>query len=121
MDKKLGAILNELWALKYRNIKAYNVDGSGVSRFLVVGTAITIAENKKLAYMLAQELKYGDKIDGFHKGEWIIFDLDEIVVHLFASGHREKYNLDKLYKGKEINISKEDKKIKNEAKRKNKV
>lgn len=110
MDKKLQLVTNALWSLKYRNISAYDIADSGISKFLVVATAVSSNENKKLATEFAKKLNYVDKIDGWHKGEWIIFDFDEIVVHLFASGQREKYNLDKLYKGKETPIVKENKK-----------
>lgn len=118
MDKKLQKIIDELWLLKYRNLRAYDVAEGGVSKFLIVATAISVTDNKKNAQELASRLKYDQKIDGIHKGEWIIFDLDEIVLQLFASGFREKYNIDKLYKGKEIQFTKTENKSQN---RKNKV
>lgn len=121
MDKQLQKIIEELWVLKYRNLRAYDTLESGVSKFLVVATAINVNENKKLANIFAQNMKYEQKIDGIHKGEWIIFDFEEVVVHLFASGHREKYNMDKLYKGREIVITRADKKAKIDTKKKNKV
>lgn len=117
MDKKLESIIRELRLLKYRNIKVYDVEEGGVSKFLVVATAINVNDNKKLCQQFIATLKIEEKIDGFHKGEWIIIDLEEIVIHLFASGFREKYNMDKLYKGKEINLDKVEK----EGKKKNKV
>ena len=118
MDKKLQKIIDELWLLKYRNLRAYDVAEGGVSKFLVVATAIGTTENKKSALELASKIKYEQKIDGIHKGEWIIFDLDEIVLQLFASGFRERYNIDKLYKGREIQFTKTEKKSQN---KKNKV
>ena len=121
MDKKLTKILKILQMQKYKNVKVYDVEESGVSKFLVVATAINILENKKSASVISQELKFEGNIDGFHKGEWIIFDFDEIVLHLFASGFREKFNIDKLYKGKEVLIESEEKKNKQEIKKKNKV
>ena len=121
MDKKLSKILKLLWGQKYKNIKVYDVEESGVSKFLVVATAVNVLENKKSATQLMLDLKFEDAVDGLHKGEWIIFDLDDIVLHLFASGFREKFNIDKLYKGREILIEKEENKIKQETKKKNKV
>ena len=112
MDKKLEKIFSLLWEIKYRNICVYNTEDNNVSKFLVVATAVSTAENKKLAGIIAEKLKFDGVIDGFHKGEWIIFDLGEIVIHLFASGFRERYNMDKLYKGKNVNINLEKKKNK---------
>lgn len=112
MNAKLEKVLNALWLLKYRNVVAYDVADGGISKFLVVGTAVSVNENKKLSSEFCEKIKFNEKLDGWHKGEWIIIDLDEIVIHLFASGHREKYNLDKLYKGKQIIISKNPKKKK---------
>ena len=120
LEKKFEKIVDELSGLKLRNIRAFDVEESGVSKFLVVATAININENKKLAMVFAFNTKYDGKIDGFHKGEWIIFDFDEVVVHLFASGFREKYNMDKLYKGKEVSLAFLEKKRK-AAKKKNEV
>lgn len=112
MDKKLEKVIQVLWGLKYRNISAYDIEESGVSRFLVVATAVTTTDNKKYSTAFAEEMKYAGKIEGWHKGEWMIIDMEDIVIHLFASGHREKYNMDKLYKGKEINLPKLSKKKK---------
>ena len=112
MDKKLEKVVHILWSLKYRNISAYDIEDSGVSKFLVVATAVTPNDNKKFSTAFAEEIKYDGKIEGWHKGEWMIIDLGDIVIHLFASGHREKYNMDKLYKGKEISMPKLSKKKK---------
>lgn len=118
MDKKLENIVDLIKRLKYRNLKVYDVEEGGVSKFLVIATAINVNDNKKLCEQLASNLKIEENIDGFHKGEWIIIDLEDIVIHLFASGFREKYNMDKLYKGRELNL---DKIEKTETKKKNKV
>ena len=112
MDKKLEKVVHLLCGLKYRNISAYDIEDSGVSKLLVVATAVTTNDNKKYSTSFAESMKYTGKIEGWHKGEWMIMDLDDIVVHLFASGHREKYNMDKLYKGREITLPKLSKKKK---------
>lgn len=110
MEKKLQQIVDALWALKYRNIAVYDIAESGVSKFLVIATAITSTDNKKLSSEFADQIKFEEKIEGWHKGEWIIFDLEDVVIHLFASGQREKYNMDKLYKGRQIAVAKSNKK-----------
>jgi len=112
VEKKLEKILETLWTLKYRNIAVYNTEDNNVAKFLIVATAIAPAENKRAAENFLDKIKYDIIPDGFHKGEWIIFDLEDIVIHLFAGGFREKYNMDKLYKGREVDIKIEKKKNK---------
>lgn len=112
MDKQLEKIINMLWQLKYRNIIAYDTKGSGISKFLVVATALNTADNKKLSEQFAKDMDYLGKMDGWHRGEWIVLDFDEVIVQLFALGHREKYNIDKLYKGREISVNMTEKKKK---------
>lgn len=36
--------------------------------------------------------------DGFNKGEWIVLDYDEIIIHIFNSETRKKYNIEKMWK-----------------------
>ena len=51
-------------------------------------------------------------IEGYNKGEWILFDFDDVIVHSFIPSAREKYNLDKLWQNKKVNIAKQSKKSK---------
>lgn len=44
------------------------------------------------------EVKYAD---GINKGEWIVLDLEQIIIHIFRKDLREKYNLEKLFKDAE--------------------
>ncbi len=108
--KKLEIIYQTLQEMKARNLVAYDISDAGVSNFLVIATFVNTNECKKNAEKFAALIKYESKIDGFHKGEWIIFDLGEIVVQMFASGFRERYNIDKLYKGRQVVFSKKAKK-----------
>ena len=52
----------------------------------------------------AEKYDYTEKIEGYFKGEWIVFDFPQITLHIFLQKVREKYNLDKLYKPKKISI-----------------
>lgn len=38
------------------------------------------------------------KTDGEFKGEWIVFDCKDILLHLFIESTRTKFNLEKLWK-----------------------
>ena len=56
---------------------------------------------------MKEEFDYDEKIEGYNKGEWILFDLEPFTIHLFLPKIREKYNLDKLYKPKKISLKKD--------------
>lgn len=70
--------------------------------YIFVATVSNVANNKKFAYNLATQLGLEEMPEGFNKGEWIIFDLGQILIHSFIPTMREKYNLDKLWKNKKI-------------------
>ena len=36
--------------------------------------------------------------DGLFKGDWIVLDFKDIIVHIFTKDTRNKFNLEKLYK-----------------------
>ena len=64
------------------------------------------AENAQTSKVIAGDLKLFLQeqsidcigVDGGLKGEWIVFDCDKIMVHLFTEATRTKFNLEKLWK-----------------------
>jgi len=72
--------------------------------YIFVASIDSSENNKKLALEIMQEFEMEKYPEGFHKGEWIVFDLGRCVLHLFVSSVREKYNLDKLWQSKKMAI-----------------
>ena len=70
---------------------------------VIISISKDINENKQIADKIKEEFNYSQKIEGYFKGEWIIFDFESIVLHLVIPKVKEKYNLDKLYKNKKEN------------------
>ncbi len=87
---------------KIRNISVYDLSTSGEEKFIILSTANKPADCKKVADIVAEKYAYNEKIEGYSKGEWIIFDFQTVMLHIFLPKVREKYNLDKLYKPKKV-------------------
>ncbi len=105
-SKDLVKIFEFLTEEKCKKISVFDVSENDMSKFLVVANNPTANENRRVADVFSEEFGFFGKIDGYHKGEWIIFDMEEIVVHLFLPSQREKYNLDRLYRAREIDLLK---------------
>lgn len=80
----------------------YDLSSETEKKFIIISTANKPIDSKKVADIIAQKYGYNEKIDGYFKGEWIIFDFSSVVLHIFLPKIREKYNLDKLYKSSRL-------------------
>ena len=89
---------------KIKNISVYNLSSQTEEKFVILCTSNKVADSKKVADLIAQKYHYNGKIEGYNKGEWIVFDFVGLTLHIFLAKVREKYNLDKLYKPKKISI-----------------
>ena len=105
-SKELIKIYEFLLEQKCKKISVFDISESDMHKFLVLLNNTNQNDNRNVADAFAEHFGYVNKIDGYHKGEWIIFDMDEIVVHMFLPQQREKYNLDRLYRAKEIDLAK---------------
>ena len=113
MNEKLVKVVEFLKTLKCKNVSTFDLSDEGGEKFFVIVSAISSTDTKKVADELCTLMKFDkDRLDGYHKGEWIILDDDPIIVHIFTSNERAKYNLDRLYKSKEIDVLKSIKKKK---------
>jgi ribosomal silencing factor RsfS len=89
---------------KIKNISVYNLSSVDEEKYVVLSTSNKIADSKKVADIIAEKYHYSAKIEGYNKGEWIVFDFVGLTLHIFLAKVRDKYNLDKLYKPKKISI-----------------
>ena len=100
-------IYNFLVQKKCKDISLYDLTSdSEKSAYTFIVSNTNAQTNKKFALSIMEELGVEKQPDGYSKGEWIIFDFDRFVIHSFISQVREKYNLDKLWKSKRINLKK---------------
>lgn len=99
--KELVTLLQEN---KMKSVSVYNLSSDNEEKFIVLATSSKIADSKKVADLIAEKYHYDSKIEGYNKGEWVVFDFVGLTLHIFLAKVRDKYNLDKLYKPKKINL-----------------
>lgn len=97
--KEIVSLLQEN---KIKNISVYDLSENGQEKFVILCTSSKVEQSKKTADVLSQKFAYDEKIEGYSKGEWIVFDFQHVTLHIFLPKVREKYNLDKLYKPNKI-------------------
>ena len=101
---KIKELVNILQENKIKSVSVYNLSSGDEEKFVILSTAMKTTDSKKVADIIAEKYGYDDKIEGYNKGQWIVFDFDGLTLHIFLPKVREKYNLDKLYKPKKIII-----------------
>lgn len=92
----LNELVKTLEDNKLKNISVYNL--SNEDRYVVIASSMSAQTSKAVSDILKEKYDYSEKIEGYTKGEWIVFDFEKLTLHIFLPKVREKYNLDKLYK-----------------------
>ena len=104
MDKKIKEVVELLQENKMKNVSVYNLSSDAEEKYIILATSSKTADSKKIADIIAEKYHYDEKIEGYNKGEWVVFDFVGLTIHIFLAKVRDKYNLDKLYKPKKINL-----------------
>lgn len=103
MKEHLKELYNYLIERKCKDLCVYDLSKEEQeSDFIFLATLPSVEANKNLASVIMNDFEIDDFPEGFHKGEWIIFDFNQCVLHLFIAPMREKYNLDKMWQSKKI-------------------
>ena len=96
---KISAILDDA---KTENISIIDLHNkTSIANFFVIGTCRSSKHADATADEIIRKLKkLGIKCpspSGRPQCDWVIVDVEEIIVHLFKSETRELYNLEKLW------------------------
>lgn len=88
--------------MKGRDIVTLDVRGkSSVTEFMIVCSGTSNRHTKSIAdYVAAEAKKAGIAalgIEGQASGEWVLLDLDDVVVHVMLEDSRNFYQLEKLW------------------------
>jgi ribosome-associated protein len=99
LARTCAAILDEK---KIEDLEIFDVGSSfTITSYFVIGTGLNSRHIKSVVDHLERYLKErGLKrrgLEGYREGKWVLFDLGDIVVHLFLSEARGFYDLDLLW------------------------
>ncbi|MDR3358598.1 MAG: ribosome silencing factor [Desulfovibrio sp.] len=102
IEEKLNRIRLRLEELKAGRVLCLNLEGKGFfTEGLVVLTANSARHARSLAddmVVLCREKSWGHPhTEGYDLGQWILLDLDNIVVNIFLESARELYRLESLW------------------------
>ena len=95
-------ILNSLEDTKAQEITVLDVQGkSDMTDFMIIATGNSTRHVKSIAANLIKDMKDANQqplgCEGEENGEWVLVDLENIVVHLMQRDVRDFYNLEKLW------------------------
>ena len=108
MINQIEEVLEYLSEKKCKDISAYDLSKEEQSYdYIILMTVSSPTNNKKIANILMKDFGLEMYPEGYNRGEWIIFDLGELVIHSFIPQAREKYNLDRLWQSKKISFKKD--------------
>jgi ribosome-associated protein len=101
----LQFIIKSLDDDKIENIRIIELSKkrSDLASHVVIGSGNSykhiVSSSEKLGDKIKHEFELSVKIEGTTKTpQWILIDLQEIMIHLFTQEAREKYDLEGLYK-----------------------
>ena len=102
MTNIIEKILFKLEDDKALNIVKLNLKGkTDIADFLVIATGTSSRHVSSISEHLIDEFKklgvIGIKPEGLTRGDWVLIDGGDIIVHIFREEVRQFYNLEKLW------------------------
>lgn len=102
-----GKKLNQYIVDSLEDIKAFDItvidvrEKTTIADFMIIASANSNRQTKALARHLKDKLKEIGKninnIEGDSDGEWVLVDLDDVLVHIMLPTSRAYYNLEQLW------------------------
>ncbi len=102
--QKVEAIVGWLMEKKALDVIGLDIrEYSSITEVLVIASGVNIKHNQALAdWLLDKVAEMGWEymgMEGYKLGNWILIDLNEIIVHIFLDEVRKFYNLEGLWRG----------------------
>ena len=103
-------VLDTLETLKAQDVRSMNVAGTNpLTDMLVIATGSSTRHVKSMADKLVEAAKANGVqplgVEGQREAQWILVDLNDIIVHLMLPQARAFYNLEKLWEASRENRS----------------
>lgn len=104
----LNLIAQIIYDKKGFNILGLDVQGlSSITDYLLIAEGTVDRHVLSIGKAIIEEIKErGGPLllhsEGLQTGDWVVLDYGEIMVHLFKSGLREKYCLERLWEDSKI-------------------
>ena len=101
-NELIKIITDELNLRKGENITVIDVKGrTSVTDFMIVTTATSARHANSLAHYVVEKLKEFDirplGQEGDQSSEWVLLDLNDVIVHVMTPQTRDLYQLEKLW------------------------
>ncbi|HET7675272.1 MAG TPA: ribosome silencing factor [Gammaproteobacteria bacterium] len=95
-------VVNALDDLKAVDVKAIDVTGvTAITDVMVIASGTSDRHVRSLAQVVLEKVKAAGitplGIEGERGGEWVLLDLNDVVVHVMLPRVRDFYNLEKLW------------------------
>lgn len=102
---ELASLFSYLCEKKCKDVSVYDLSKETQDYdYVITATVSNLQNNKRLALSIMEDMGLENNPEGFNKGEWIVFDFGQLVLHLLVPNAREKYSIDKLWQSKKIDI-----------------
>ena len=94
--------LDKLDDMKATDIRVLEVgEKSSITEIMIIATGTSTVHVKAIAshvYVEAKKVNHQPLgVEGEQSGEWVMVDLDDVVVHVMLQQTRDFYNLEKLW------------------------
>ena len=95
-------IINGLEDAKAEQIQPINIsEKSSIGDYMIIASGRSHRHVGAIAQQLLRDLKEAGikspRVEGQQKGDWVLIDIGDIIVHLFRPEVREFYNLEKMW------------------------
>lgn len=104
LEEKLADVVH--WLEEHKAARVVTIDMAGQGGFaeaLVIATAGSVRHGQSLADGLGELCRQRNyeylRVEGYAAGQWILVDLNDIVVNVFLEPVRELYGLEALWGG----------------------
>lgn len=103
LSEEIKQLIDILLANKVENITCIDLkDLSAISDIMIIGTVLSEVHSRSLVRKMPNYLKQRNipkplREEGVNRGNWVVLDFADFMIHLMTPGFRETYNLENLW------------------------